>query len=150
MLRELISAGLHRVYFTGGEPLASALASPVLTQLPMHGPDVYSYTLITNGSLVRTHQDLACLHRTGRGEGVPSLLLSNETFRAIARTPIQHHDRSRRHPRCPRDLRAGRVEHAHPTARTSTSCATILDFALDRRMPVQFIELVDTDFNFAP
>lgn len=84
VLRELIGAGLKRVYFTGGEPLASKLARPVLTQLPVHGPDV-SYTLITNGLLVRSHQDW--LATTGLDKVKVSLhYFSDESFRAIART----------------------------------------------------------------
>src|SRR5262245_40512927 len=51
----IVRAGVRRVYFTGGEPLASPLARPVLTNLPVRAPDV-NYTLITNGTLVRTHQ----------------------------------------------------------------------------------------------
>lgn len=56
VLGGLMNAGLKRVYFTGGEPLLSPLARPVLTRLPEHGPDT-TYTLITNGTLVRTHQE---------------------------------------------------------------------------------------------
>lgn len=144
LLRELISAGLRRVYFTGGEPLASALARPVLTQLPMHGPDV-SYTLITNGMLVRTHQDW--LASTGLDKVKVSLhYFSNETFRAIAQTRSSittvldgiHAARGT----------FERVELNTLIQRENEhELRDILDFALDRRMPVQFIELVDTDFN---
>jgi cyclic pyranopterin phosphate synthase len=84
VLRALIEAGLRRVYFTGGEPLTSRLARPVLTQLPVCGPDV-SYTLITNGLLVRTHQDW--LATTGLDKVKVSLhYFSDESFRAIAQT----------------------------------------------------------------
>ncbi|WP_249416226.1 radical SAM protein [Streptomyces sp. TS71-3] len=55
-LRTLIETGLTRVYFTGGEPLASPLARPVLTRLPDQASGG-SYTLITNGTLVRKHQE---------------------------------------------------------------------------------------------
>lgn len=55
-ITSLMDAGLRRVYFTGGEPLISRWARPVLEQLPQSAPDS-SYTLITNGLLVRRNQE---------------------------------------------------------------------------------------------
>lgn len=45
LIHGMMTAELKRVYFTGGEPLASPLAQPVLTRLPAAGPDA-SYTLV--------------------------------------------------------------------------------------------------------
>jgi len=45
----LTAAGIGRVFFTGGEPLLSPLARPVLQGIPGHDPDQYTTTLITNG-----------------------------------------------------------------------------------------------------
>jgi cyclic pyranopterin phosphate synthase len=45
----LTAAGIRRVFFTGGEPLLSPLARPVLEGIPAHDPGQYTTTLITNG-----------------------------------------------------------------------------------------------------
>lgn len=42
-------SGQLRVFFTGGEPLLSPLARPVLEGIPEHDPGQYTTTLITNG-----------------------------------------------------------------------------------------------------
>jgi cyclic pyranopterin phosphate synthase len=55
VIGSLMDAGLKRLYFTGGEPLTSPIARPVLERLPEPGPDA-SYTLITNGTRIRTHR----------------------------------------------------------------------------------------------
>ncbi|MGW6908430.1 radical SAM protein [Streptomyces sp. NPDC054940] len=144
MLRELIGAGLQRVYFTGGEPLASRLARPVLTQLPVRAPDV-SYTLITNGLLVRTHQNW--LATTGLDKVKVSLhYFSDDSFRAIAQT--------RSSIAAVLDgIEAAREVFERVELNTliqrenEHELPDILSFALERRLPVQFIELVDTDFN---
>ncbi|NEC86460.1 radical SAM protein [Streptomyces sp. SID12501] len=144
VLGGLMGAGLKRVYFTGGEPLMSPLAQPVLTQLPEHGPDT-TYTLITNGTLVRRHQKW--LSMTALDKVKVSLhYFSDESLKAIANTRIgiativdgieaarEMFDRVELNTLVQR-------ENEH-------ELREILAFALDRRMPVQFIELVDTDFN---
>ncbi|WP_406416387.1 radical SAM protein [Streptomyces sp. NBC_01614] len=144
MLRELIGAGLKRVYFTGGEPLASKQARPVLTQLPVRSPDV-SYTLITNGLLVRTHQNW--LATTSLDKVKVSLhYFSDDSFRAIAQTRssiaavLDGVEAAREV--------FERVELNTLIQRENEhELLDILTFALERRLPVQFIELVDTDFN---
>jgi GTP 3',8-cyclase len=45
----LTAAGIRRVFFTGGEPLLSPLARPVLEGIPAHDPAAWTTTLITNG-----------------------------------------------------------------------------------------------------
>jgi cyclic pyranopterin phosphate synthase len=45
----MTAAGIRRLFFTGGEPLLSPLARPVLEGIPAHDPDRYTTTLITNG-----------------------------------------------------------------------------------------------------
>ncbi|WP_329379047.1 radical SAM protein [Streptomyces sp. NBC_01716] len=144
ILRGLMSAGLKRVYFTGGEPLMSPLARPVLTQLPGHGPDA-NYTLITNGTLVRTHQEW--LSTTALDKVKVSLhYFSDESLKAIANTRIgiatilDGIEAAREiFQRVELNTLVQR-ENAH-------ELHDILAFALDRRMSVQFIELVDTNFN---
>ncbi|MFE3738736.1 radical SAM protein [Streptomyces sp. NPDC059134] len=132
------------MYFTGGEPLTSRLARPVLTQLPVRGPDM-SYTLITNGLLVRAHRDW--LATTALDKVKVSLhYFSDESFRAIAQT--------RYSVKVVLDgIEAARevferVElNALIQSENEHELRDILAYALERRLPVQFIELVDTDFN---
>src|SRR5215469_4713737 len=62
----MTSAGIRRVFFTGGEPLLSPLARPVLEGIPAHDLAQYTTTLITNGlTLTRDLPWLAatCLDR---------------------------------------------------------------------------------------
>ncbi|MFI9584065.1 radical SAM protein [Streptomyces sp. NPDC052236] len=140
----LIQAGLKRVYFTGGEPLASPLARPVLTRLPAHAPDV-SYTLITNGTLVRAHQEW--LATTALDKVKVSLhYISDESLQAIAHTRVGI-DAVLDGIEAAREI-FERVELNTLLQRENEhEILPILDFALERRLPVQFIELVDTDFN---
>ncbi|MDV9169142.1 radical SAM protein [Streptomyces sp. W16] len=140
----LMKAGLKRVYFTGGEPLVSPLARPVLEQLPASGPDA-GYTLITNGTRVRTAQKWlagSCLDKIK----VSLHYFSDETLRVIAGTHFGI------------DLVFDGIEAAREVCErvelntlllreNQDDIPRILDFALERRMPVQFIELVSTDFN---
>jgi GTP 3',8-cyclase len=56
----MTTAGIRRVFFTGGEPLLSPLARPVLEGVLAHNPGDYTTTLITNGlTLTRDLQWLA-------------------------------------------------------------------------------------------
>lgn len=48
-INTMTSAGIRRVFFTGGEPLLSPLARPILQGLPEHQMSDYTTTLITNG-----------------------------------------------------------------------------------------------------
>lgn len=144
VLRDVIAAGLKRVYFTGGEPLLSPLARPVLTELPDAGVDG-SYTLITNGSLVR--RNAAWLSTTRLDKVKVSLhYFSDASLYEIASVRfgisqiLDGIDAAR-------DL-FERVELNTLLQRENThEILPILDYALERRLPVQFIELVDTDFN---
>ncbi|MFJ9127671.1 radical SAM protein [Streptomyces sp. NPDC102340] len=140
----LMDAGLKRVYFTGGEPLLSRWARPVLEQLPRSAPDS-SYTLITNGLLVRRNQ--AWLAGTPLDKVKVSLhYFSDESLMEIARVPhgigaiLDGIEAAREvMPRVELNTLLQR-QNQH-------EIAAILDYALERRMPVQLIELVDTGFN---
>ncbi|MET9241927.1 radical SAM protein [Nonomuraea sp. NPDC003709] len=48
-INTMTAAGISRVFFTGGEPLLSPLARPILQGLPQHQMSDYTTTLITNG-----------------------------------------------------------------------------------------------------
>ncbi|MEU2430606.1 radical SAM protein [Streptomyces sp. NPDC007861] len=144
VLRTVIASGLTRVYFTGGEPLVSPLARPVLTRLPHTGPDG-SYTLITNGTLVRKHQQW--LARTRLDKVKISLhYFSDETLYEIAKTRVgiaavlDGIEAAREVFECVELNTLLQRENEHEVL-------PILQYALERRLPVQFIELVDTDFN---
>ncbi|PWI45368.1 radical SAM protein [Streptomyces sp. ICBB 8177] len=141
----LIATGLRRVYFTGGEPLASRLARPVLEGVARYAAPDVTFALITNGILVP--RALPWLQRIPLDKIKVSLhYFSDATFRMIARAnrPIS-------------DVLAGiesareafeRVEINTLLQRQNRhEVPAILDYALTRRLPVQFIELVSTDFN---
>ncbi|MFE6165864.1 radical SAM protein [Streptomyces sp. NPDC056486] len=143
-INSLMGSGLKRVYFTGGEPLISRWARPVLEALPPAAPDA-SYTLITNGLLLRRNQEW--LARTPLDKVKVSLhYFSDQSLMEIAKVH--------------KGIRAilDGIEAAREIVpRVELNCLLqrqneheilpILDYALERRMPVQFIELVDTDYN---
>lgn len=144
ILSSLIEVGLHRIYFTGGEPLASPLARPILGNLPEHPTDV-SYTLITNGTLVRRHQGWLADTRLDKVK-ISLHYFSDETLHAIAKSKLGI------------NAVLDGIEAARETFKqvelntllqreNAHEVRSILDFALERRMPVQLIELVDTEFN---
>ncbi|MEZ0089983.1 radical SAM protein [Streptacidiphilus sp. EB129] len=144
LIAALMTAGLKRVYFTGGEPLTSPLARPILENLPAPAADE-SYTLITNGTRIRTHR--AWLARSPLDKVKVSLhYLSDETLHTIAGTSIGIAtvlggiDVAREI--------FGQVElNCLLQQENAHEVRAILDYALERRLPVQFIELVGTDFN---
>ncbi|MFD3521402.1 radical SAM protein [Streptomyces sp. NPDC058653] len=144
VIRAMTRRGLRRIYFSGGEPLTSPLAREVLTGLEPLGPDG-SYTLITNGTRIRTHR--SWLGDTLLDKIKVSLhYFSDESLRAIAGTRIGIDailDGI--------DIARGIVDHVELNClllkQNVHEVRHILDFALDQRMPVQFIELVETEFN---
>lgn len=144
VISSLMDAGLKRTYFTGGEPLTSPLAREVLTNLPPTSPDG-SYTLITNGTRVQANR--SWLRRAPLDKVKVSLhYFSDETLHTIAGTRLGIAsvlggiDAAREI--------FDRVElNCLLQKENSHEVRSILDYALARRLPVQFIELVDTDFN---
>jgi cyclic pyranopterin phosphate synthase len=146
LIASLMDAGLKRVYFTGGEPLTSPMARPVLEGLSEPGPDA-SYTLITNGTRVRTHR--SWLARTHLDKVKVSLhYFSDASLRAIAGTRIGI-DAVLDGIEVAREI-FERVElNTLLQKENAHEVRQILDYALRRRLPVQFIELVGTDFNEA-
>ncbi|WP_309239242.1 radical SAM protein [Streptomyces lunaelactis] len=141
LITSLMEAGLKRVYFTGGEPLTSPVARPVLEQLPEPGADA-SYTLITNGTRIRTHR--SWLSKTYLDKVKVSLhYFSDESLQAIAGTRIGINavldgiETAREIFEWVELNTVLQRENAHEVGQ-------ILDFALERRMPMQFIELVGT------
>ncbi|OEJ57187.1 molybdenum cofactor biosynthesis protein MoaA [Streptomyces agglomeratus] len=144
LIAALVRKGLKRVYFTGGEPLTSPVAGEVLTNLTERAPDV-TYTLITNGLLVPRKRELLAEAALDKIK-VSLHYFSDESFAQIAKTRNS----------------IARVLEGIEVAREVCSevglntllqreneheILPILHYALERRMPVQFIELVDTGFN---
>ena len=116
----------------------------MLEHLPEPGPDA-SYTLITNGLLVRANQEW--LARSPLDKVKISLhYFTDESLRAIAKTRIGINA-------VLDGIEAAREIFERVELNTllqrenAHEVRDILHFALDRRMPVQFIELVGTDFN---
>lgn len=144
LIRALTNAGLKRVYFTGGEPLASPLARPVLECLPEQGADA-SYTLITNGTLIRRHRSWLAGTRLDKVK-VSLHYLSDASLAAIAGTRLgivavlDGVEAARETFERVELNTLLQKENAHEVR-------GIVDFALERRLPVQFIELVGTGFN---
>ncbi|WP_049655269.1 radical SAM protein [Kitasatospora sp. MY 5-36] len=141
----LIDQGLTRVYFTGGETLASKLAKPVLEGMRQFvAPDV-SFSLITNGILLA--RSMPWLRDTALDKIKVSLhYFSDQSFRGIAKT------------RLPVSTVLGGIDAAREAfgrvelntllqKQNEHEVHAILQYALERRLPIQFIELVDTDFN---
>lgn len=82
-INTMTSAGIRRVFFTGGEPLLSPLARPVLEGLPAHQLDEYTTTLITNGLALT--KDLPWLAATALDRLKVSLhYFSDDSIAAIA------------------------------------------------------------------
>lgn len=144
VISALMAAGLKRTYFTGGEPLTSPLARDVLTNLAPSGPDA-SYTLITNGTRVRANRSWLKLAPLDKVK-VSLHYFSDETLQAIAGTRLGI-----------ASVLDGIEAAREMFDRVELNCLlqkenaheihSILDYALAQRLPVQFIELVDTDFN---
>ncbi|MGW1764022.1 radical SAM protein [Streptomyces sp. NPDC002073] len=141
----LIGHGLKRVYFTGGETLASKLARPVMEGMSQFtAPDV-TFSLITNGILLP--RCLPWLRETPLDKIKVSLhYITDESFRDIART------------RLPVATVLNGIDAAREVfdqvelntllqRQNAHEISSILDYALQRRLPIQFIELVDTSFN---
>ncbi|WP_369185822.1 radical SAM protein [Streptomyces sp. Y1] len=141
----LIAQGLTRVYFTGGETLASKLARPVLEGMRQFAAPDVSFSLITNGILLS--RSTQWLRDTVLNKIKVSLhYFSDESFREIAKT------------RLPVSTVLGGIDAAREAfervelntllqKQNEHEIHTILEYALERRLPIQFIELVDTDFN---
>lgn len=146
VIHDVLKAGLKRIYFTGGEPLLAPLARPVLTALPDAGGDG-SYTLITNGSLIRRHATWLASAPLDKVK-VSLHYFSDASLYEIAgvkfgiRRILDGIDAAREMFECVELNTLLQRENAH-------EIPLILDYALERRLPVQFIELVDTDFNEA-
>ncbi|MDH6579511.1 radical SAM protein [Kitasatospora sp. MAP5-34] len=141
----LIRSGLKRVYFSGGEPLMSDIARPVLEGVGQFAAPDVTFSLITNGILVARH--LTWLRKTELRKIKVSLhYFSDDTFREIARTrlPVSA---------VLDGITAARTAFEQVELNTliqrqnEHELPAILDYALTNRLPVQFIELVDTGFN---
>jgi GTP 3',8-cyclase len=142
----MTTAGIRRVFFTGGEPLLSPLARPVLEGVPAHDPGDYTTTLITNGLTLT--RDLPWLAATSLDRIKISLhYFSDESIAAIAEGK----------PGDVATIKAG-IEAAVKVIpevevnmllqdQNAYEVHDIIAYARDIGVSVQIIELVGTDAN---
>jgi GTP 3',8-cyclase len=142
----MTAAGIRRVFFTGGEPLLSPLARPVLEGVPAHRVSEYTTTLITNGLTLT--KDLDWLAATALDRIKVSLhYFSDESIAAIAEGK----------PGDIAKIKAG-IEAAVdviPTVelnlllqqQNAHEVEAIIAYARELGTGLQIIELVDTDHN---
>lgn len=142
-----VAVGIRRVFFTGGEPLVSPLARPVLQNLPRM-QEAYATTLITNG--LRLERDLPWLAETALDRLKVSLhYFSDASFAAIAR------GRSGGIGVIKRAIEAAvaaygptRVEiNTLVQAQNQHEICDIIDYACDLGICIQLIGLVSTEHN---
>jgi cyclic pyranopterin phosphate synthase len=145
-INAMTAAGIRRVFFTGGEPLLSPLARPVLEGMPTHRMSEYTSTLITNGLTLT--KDLDWLAATALDRIKVSLhYFSDESIAAIAEGK-------------PGDI--AKIKNGIEAAigiipivelnlllqeQNAHEVDAIIDFARGLGTSLQIIELVDTDHN---
>ncbi|MEU6725443.1 radical SAM protein [Nonomuraea wenchangensis] len=145
-INTMTSAGIRRVFFTGGEPLLSPLAKPILQGLPEHQMSDYTTTLITNG--LSLTKDLDWLAATALDRIKVSLhYFSDASIAAIAEGK----------PGDIAKIKAG-IEAAIDTIpvvelnlllqeQNAHEVMDIIAYARELGTGLQIIELVDTDHN---
>lgn len=146
-IEAMVAAGVRRVFITGGEPLVSALARPVLQGLPQT-PEAYSTTLITNG--LRLEKDLPWLAATRLDRIKVSLhYFSDETFAAIAGGRAGGIAKIKRAIEAAVEIYGpGRVDiNTVLQAENEHEVREIIAYALGLGVGMQFIELVGTEHN---
>ncbi|MGW2149982.1 radical SAM protein [Nonomuraea bangladeshensis] len=145
-INAMTAAGIRRVFFTGGEPLLSPLARPILQGLPGHQMDEYTTTLITNGLTLA--KDLDWLAATALDRIKVSLhYFSDASIAAIAQG----------RPGDMAKIKAG-IEAAIGTIpivelnlllqeQNAHEVMDVIAYARELGTGLQIIELVDTDHN---
>ncbi|MFE3454135.1 radical SAM protein [Nonomuraea sp. NPDC059194] len=145
-INAMTGAGIRRVFFTGGEPLLSPLARPILEGLPAHRMSEYTTTLITNG--LSLTKDLDWLSATALDRIKVSLhYFSDASIAAIAEGK----------PGDIAKIKAG-IEAAIDRIpivelnlllqeQNAHEVMDIIAYARDTGTGLQIIELVDTDHN---
>lgn len=146
-IEAMVEAGIRRVFFTGGEPLVSPLARPILEHLPVTD-SAYSTTLITNG--LRLPIDLPWLSQTRLNRIKVSLhYFSEASYTAIAGARATGFAR----------IKAGieAAVEAYGSSRVEINTLVqeqnrheidqIIDYALRLGIGMQIIELVATPHN---
>lgn len=145
-INAMTEAGIRRVFFTGGEPLLSPLARPVLEGIPAHDAAQYTTTLITNGLTLT--KDLPWLAATTLDRIKVSLhYFSDQSIAAIAEGK----------PGDVATIKAGieAAVQAIPAVEVNLllqeqnahEVADIIGYSRQLSVSVQIIELVSTDAN---
>lgn len=142
----MTSAGIRRVFFTGGEPLLSPLARPVLEGLPTHRMSEYTTTLITNGLTLT--KDLDWLARTALDRIKVSLhYFSDESIAAIAEGKPGDIAKIKAGIAAALDVIPVVELNLLLQDQNAHEVDAIIDYARDLGTSLQIIELVDTDHN---
>jgi len=148
-INAMTAAGIRRVFFTGGEPLLSPAARPVLEGLQAHRMSDYTTTLITNGLTLT--KDLDWLSATALDRVKVSLhYFSDASIAAIAEGK----------PGDIAKIKAG-IEAALDVIpivelnlllqeQNAHEVMDIIAYARDLGISLQIIELVDTEYNAVP
>ena len=146
-IEAMVATGIRRVFITGGEPLVSPLAKPVLQHLP-ETHEAYSTTLITNG--LRLEHDLPWLSETRLDRIKVSLhYFSDKSFAVIAG------GRAGGIAKIKRAIEAAVEAYGQSRVEINTllqaanehEIDAIIDYALGLGISMQIIELVGTDHN---
>ena len=146
-IEAMVVAGIRRVFITGGEPLVSALAKPVLQGLP-ETDEAYSTTLITNG--LRLEKDLPWLVATRLDRIKVSLhYFSDASFAAIAGGRAGGIAKIKQGIEAAAEAYGpGRIEiNTLLQAENEHEIHDIIDYALGLGISMQIIELVGTEHN---
>jgi GTP 3',8-cyclase len=149
-IEAMVTAGVRRVFITGGEPLVSALAKPVLRGLPEAG-DAYSTTLITNG--LRLEHDLPWITETRLDRIKVSLhYFSDASFASIAGGSAGGIAKIKRAIEAAVEAYGpGRIEiNTLLQSENEHEIGEIIAYALGLGISMQIIELVGTEHNRDP
>lgn len=145
VIRELTQAGIKRVFLTGGEPLLSPHARPLLESLPAPSERSYTVTVITNGLTLA--RDAEWLGTTVDRVKVSLHYFSQQAITRIAAARPGSMSKILRGidqaiARVPRvELNVLLQEH------NRHQVPDLLAYARERHLNVQFIELIATDHN---
>jgi cyclic pyranopterin phosphate synthase len=145
-INAMTAAGIRRVFFTGGEPLLSPAARPVLEGLPAHRMSDYTTTLITNGLTLT--RDLDWLAATALDRVKVSLhYFSEASIAAIAEGKPGDIAKIKAGIEAARDVIPIVELNLLLQEQNTHEVMDIIAYARDLGTSLQIIELVDTDYN---
>lgn len=145
-INAMTAAGIQRVFFTGGEPLLSPLARPILQGLPEHLMSDYTTTLITNGLTLT--KDLDWLAATALDRIKVSLhYFSDASIAAIAEGKVGDIAKIKAGIEAAVDIIPIVELNLLLQEQNAHEVMDIIAYARELGTGLQIIELVDTDHN---